>query len=66
MTMQKVINEHQRRRITGVPRSTWYRWEREGLVPQRIQLGPRRVGWLLNEINAWIDRCERVKATPAP
>jgi prophage regulatory protein len=31
------------------------RLERDGKFPIRIQLGPNRVGWSLNEINQWIE-----------
>ncbi len=30
------------------------RLERAGLFPQRIQLGPCRVGWLESEVDEWI------------
>jgi len=30
------------------------RLEKAGKFPRRIQLGPRRVGWLYTEIEAWI------------
>ncbi len=30
------------------------RLEKAGLFPKRIQLGPNRVGWVEEEIDAWI------------
>ena len=30
------------------------RMEKAGLFPRRIKLGPNRIGWLFNEIQAWI------------
>ena len=35
------------------------RLERQGSFPSRISLGPNSVGWLEDEIEAWID--ERAK-----
>lgn len=28
--------------------------EKQGRFPRRIQIGPRRVGWRLSDIEAWI------------
>ena len=30
------------------------RLEKRGLFPRRIQIGPRRVGWRLSDIESWI------------
>lgn len=36
------------------------RLEKRGLFPRRIQVGPNRVAWLLDEVEAWIaTRLER-------
>lgn len=61
MNRNYVINERERRAITGISRSTWHRWEKAGLVPRRIQLGPRRVAWYLADINDWLE--ERARDT---
>ncbi|MEQ1718961.1 MAG: AlpA family phage regulatory protein [Hyphomicrobium sp.] len=39
-----------------VPYSPQYilRLEKQGRFPRRIQIGPRRVGWRLSDIEAWI------------
>ena len=66
MEKMLVINERQRLELTGVSRSSWHRWERAGLVPGRIQLGPRRVGWRLSEIQDWLDNRARSAPTAAP
>ena len=42
------------RLMTGYCRNWWFRLEREGLVPKRIKLGPKRVGWLESELQAWL------------
>ena len=49
-----IVRERQRRAITGVPRTTWNRWEREGRVPLRRELGPGSVGWIRGELVAWV------------
>ena len=35
------------------------RLEKAGKFPKRVQLGPNRVGWVLDEVLEWID--ERLK-----
>lgn len=40
---------------TGLSRSTIYLWIQEGLFPKPINLGPRSVGWVESEIEAWLD-----------
>lgn len=42
---------------TGLSRSTIYLWIQEGLFPKPINLGPRAVGWVEAEIEAWLDSC---------
>lgn len=37
----------------GVSRVTIRRWEKQGLFPRRIQLGPNSVGWLESEFLIW-------------
>ena len=53
-SQDRFIREPERVRITGLSRSAWYKLEREGKVPKRIQLGPRTVGWKLSDIERWI------------
>jgi prophage regulatory protein len=48
------IREPARRRKTGLSRVQWWRLEREGKVPRRVQLGQNSVGWLKDEIDSWI------------
>ncbi len=37
-----------------------WRLEQAGTFPKRIKLGPNRVGWLLSEVEQWIE--ERAQA----
>ena len=39
---------------TGLSRSTIYLRIQEGKFPKPVNLGPRAVGWLENEIEAWL------------
>lgn len=51
----RIIGSAERRNL--VPYSDMHIWrlEKAGLFPKRIKLGPARVGWLLEEVRAWID-----------
>lgn len=37
-----------------VSHMTLWRWERKGLFPKRVRIGPRRVAWRADEIEAWL------------
>ena len=40
--------------MTGLARSTIYQRLAEDTFPKQIHLGPRSVGWLASEVDAWI------------
>lgn len=40
---------------TGLSRSSIYQHMKAGTFPRRLSLGPRSVGWLEADINAWIE-----------
>lgn len=50
----QILREPDRFRLTGLSRVQWWRMERAGTAPRRIQLGPNSVGWLAKEIETWI------------
>lgn len=50
----QIIREKDRLRLTGLSRVQWWRKEKAGEVPGRVQLGPNSVGWLKGEIENWI------------
>ena len=52
LKLPEVIN------TTRLSRATIYARQKAGTFPKAIQLGPRTVGWLQSEIDAWI--AERV------
>jgi prophage regulatory protein len=41
--------------LVGLSWSSVYRLERAGGFPRRRRLGPRRVGWLESEVQAWLE-----------
>lgn len=49
----RLIDEKERRRLTGVSKTTWWRRERQGLVPRKIR-GMGRALWRLSDIQSWI------------
>jgi prophage regulatory protein len=50
---------------TGLSKSTRWRLMRAGQFPQKVQLGPRAVGWRAEEIIRWSkDRCEARNEPP--
>ncbi len=53
-TNDRIAREPERRRITGLSRATWYRLEKKGLVPPRIQIGPHAVGWVRSSLQNFI------------
>ncbi|MBI2066825.1 MAG: AlpA family phage regulatory protein [Deltaproteobacteria bacterium] len=44
-------------RRTGLKRSTLYQKISIGAFPRPIQIGPRCVGWLIDEVDSWIRKC---------
>lgn len=42
--------------LVGVSRGTIYNLKKAGTFPPAYKLGPRRVGWSLNEVLAWIEQ----------
>lgn len=55
MIKDRIINKRERRELTNISEPTWWRHERAGLVPRRVQLTPGRVGYRLSEILAWLE-----------
>ena len=41
-------------KITNLSRVSLWRYERRGLFPSRLRLGPNRVGWLQSEVEDWL------------
>jgi prophage regulatory protein len=51
-----VAREALRYELTGVPTSTWYDLQAKGLAPKPIPLGPRSRGWLISELEDWVQQ----------
>ena len=52
-----ILRRKQVEKRTGLSRSTIYLRIQEGTFPRPVSLGPRAVGWLENEIEAWLTSC---------
>lgn len=59
-SVMRILRMKQVIEITGLARSTIYKFVTDGGFPKPIPLGDRCVGWLDSEIQDWIN--ERVKA----
>ena len=42
--------------MVGLSRSTIYKLMNQGLFPKAIRLGPRAIGWLMSDIENWINQ----------
>ncbi|MGD9107590.1 MAG: AlpA family phage regulatory protein [Gammaproteobacteria bacterium] len=58
--MNQLLRFPEVRKITGLSRSTIFRLERNGKFPKRKQISTQAVGWLLEEINKWIESRQSV------
>lgn len=50
----KILRKREIRQYLSLSISTVYRLEAQGLFPSRIRIGPGLVGWLKDEIDAWV------------
>jgi prophage regulatory protein len=60
----KLLSQQRVSDITGLSRVTIWRYERAGRFPKRLKLGPNRVGWRSDEVQAWIESRPRGIAQP--
>lgn len=56
----RVVRRKQLLEIIGLSNATQWRMEKAGLFPARVRLGKGSVGWLLTEVEAWLQSRERV------
>lgn len=58
----RIIREPERKFLTGLSRVRVWELEKLGLFPKRRKLAPNgnSVGWLLSEINEWIQSRETI------
>jgi len=52
----RILRRKQVEELTGLSRSTLYKFIKEGLFPQPISLGSRAVGWIGSEVDQWISK----------
>jgi prophage regulatory protein len=51
----KILRRPELEKRVGLKRSAIYGLIKKGKFPRPIKLGPRSVGWVSSEINAWAD-----------
>jgi prophage regulatory protein len=52
--MGKILRIRGVKTLTGLSKSTIYKYISDGLFPSQIKLGPRTVGWLEEDIELWL------------
>lgn len=50
----RIIRLKEVSKVTGLARSTIYKYVSEGTFPKPVSLGDRCVGWLESEVQGWI------------
>ena len=53
--IDRIIRRKELEKIVGLSRSSIYLRMSNGTFPKPIPLGGRSVGWLVSDIQAWID-----------
>ena len=57
--LPRIITKKELRLIVPYTPQHILRLERRGKFPKRVQVGARRVGWFLVEVEEWLAGCER-------
>ncbi len=52
--LDRIVKEIERRHLTGVSRTQWWRLEQKGEAPSRLRIGSNSVGWRLSDLMQWI------------
>ncbi|MFK7841709.1 MAG: helix-turn-helix transcriptional regulator [Sphingorhabdus sp.] len=52
--MMRIVGKRELKEIVLYSPQHIARLEKAGKFPKRVQLGPRRVGWLLSEVEDWL------------
>ncbi|WP_299980052.1 AlpA family transcriptional regulator [Desulfobacula sp.] len=55
METNRIIRKPELFKLIGVSDTTIWRWEKDGLFPKRVALGPNSSGWLESEVAAWFE-----------
>ena len=64
--MTRVMRKKEAADRVGVCSRTLERWERLGLFPARVKLGPNTTGWTEEDLEEWLRTRDRVAAKAAP
>lgn len=59
----KMVRAHELAELLGIHIVTLFKWERRGLIPKRIKIGPNTTCWRESDILDWLER--RAKETAA-
>jgi prophage regulatory protein len=57
--LPRILTKKELRLIVPYTMQHVLRLEKRGKFPRRLQIGPRRVGWYLAEIEAWLEARSR-------
>jgi predicted DNA-binding transcriptional regulator AlpA len=52
--IDRIIRAKEVQELTGLSRTTLWRFENKGEFPRRVSLGANTVGWKLSEVQNWI------------
>jgi prophage regulatory protein len=64
--LPRIITRRELRQIIPYCPQHILRLEKQGKFPKRIQIGARRVGWYLTDVEAWLaERAKHVQADEA-
>ena len=50
----RIMRLNEVKAVTGLSKTTIYRFEKEGRFPSRVSLGERSVGWFEDDIQAFL------------
>ncbi len=53
--IDRIIRAKEVQNLTGLSRTTLWRFENKGQFPRRVSLGASTVGWKLSEVQNWIE-----------
>jgi prophage regulatory protein len=53
--MRRILRRRDVEQLVGLGRSSIYAMMENGTFPKAVKLGPRAVGWVEEEIEAWIE-----------
>jgi prophage regulatory protein len=54
--LARILRRREAQAKTGLAKTQLYQQIAEGKFPKQIRLGPKAVGWLEHEVDAWIEQ----------